>query len=317
MPSLPFQTSVPFSGSRYVRITRCEPTRRIACAGVFTRVRDADDVGVAVAVGRDHRVDRVLHGDHRRLGVEHDQARQRDRPMRALELHVGLVRPVREQRPAAGDARPLERQPLAAREHPARDQGGDAGRAALDPDLEPLARPQLEADDRRAAAERARNGTVRREDLRHARRVDRRARELRTLGDRERNRRGCEHSKDERRRQEPGQGSAILRTPDEGLVRQVTSGGDFGRERAGDERPPAQQAGELVRLAAGAEACGRRDQRQRRDEHAERRSRACRARPHRRPTRHREPTKPIMLAMRGGRESSSGPSPKRGCSTSK
>ena len=41
------------------------------------------------------------------------------------------------------------------------------------------------------------------------------------------------------------------------------------RQRAGDERPPAQQAAELVRLAAGAEAGGRREQRERRDEDAE------------------------------------------------
>ena len=59
-------------------------------------VGEAEDVAVAVTVGREDRVLRMLDGDHRRLRVEHDRVRQHERPVRTLELDDRLVDAVRE-----------------------------------------------------------------------------------------------------------------------------------------------------------------------------------------------------------------------------
>ena len=89
------------------------------------------------------------------------------------------------------------------------------------------------------------------------------------------------------------------------------------RQRAGDESAAREAVPDLVGAAARAEAGCRREQRQRGDEQPERS-----LRPSSSPNAYASDaavstTSPTRFANRGGRASSSRPSPRRGCSTSK
>ena len=78
----------------------------------------------------------------------------------------------------------------------------------------------------------------------------------------------------------------------------------------------AEAAAELVRLAAGAEAGRRGEQRERGDDQRERGADDPGPDAYESDAPARK-TKPTMFATRGGRESSSGTSPKRGCTSAK
>ena len=152
----------------------------------------------------------MVHGDDGRLRVEPDRVRQLEGAVRKLDdRHVDAVG--HEHPPSV---MPLQTKSSFFRGVNVRRRRGrhPVAAAVLDRHLDPLPFPQPEhhvGGD--LAAVLTGLWAVRREDLRDVRPVDRRLLDLRALRDHERER-GCrEQGEDDRRRQDPGHESPILR----------------------------------------------------------------------------------------------------------
>jgi hypothetical protein len=185
--------------------------------GLAQLVRDTDEVGLLVAVRRELLTigDCVAHdGDS---GVQLDLVRQEDRLVLLREVDFGLIGAVGGPRCQIRAPVPPEGRKAAMREHAGREYPHGPPARVEHLDREDVGPAKLDHDVRLPTSAAAGRG----ERLRDPRpRHERALRELQPFGDRECRRRRDEQADQGYRRQEPLQGSAILRLKRENPVKE-------------------------------------------------------------------------------------------------